>query len=77
RLSGRLGLSEQAQPEKIELDLMELVPRKDWIIFPHLLIAHGRKICKARTPLCAECVLEKLCPSSRLKDDAASLKEDG
>jgi endonuclease-3 len=47
---------------------MELVPRSRWIIFPHLLIAHGRKICKARTPLCAECVLEKLCPSSLLKN---------
>src|SRR5207253_6286890 len=67
RVSQRLGLSENAQPEKIERELMELVPRADWIIFPHLLIAHGRKICKARTPLCADCVLEKLCPSSLLK----------
>lgn len=69
RLSQRLGLSTETQPEKIERDLMSLVPRSGWIIFPHLLIAHGRKICKARTPLCAECVLEKLCPSSLLKDD--------
>lgn len=67
RVSQRLGLSGNAQPEKIELDLMELVPRSDWIIFPLLLIAHGRKICKARTPLCAECVLEPFCPSSLLK----------
>jgi endonuclease-3 len=67
RVSGRLALSKQMQPEKIELDLMELVPRKDWILFSHLLIAHGRKICKARTPLCSECVVEKLCPSSLLK----------
>ncbi len=67
RLSNRLGLSLQAQPEKIEQDLMELVPRKDWIIFSHLLIEHGRKICKARTPLCAECVIERHCPSSLLK----------
>ena len=65
RLSERLALTRQAQPEKIERDLMELVPRKDWIDFSHLLIAHGRKICKARTPLCSECVVEKLCPSSR------------
>lgn len=73
RLSQRLALSGETQPEKIERDLMSLVPRADWIIFPHLLIAHGRKVCKARTPLCAECVLEKLCPSSLLKaeDDAA------
>ena len=67
RLSERLGLSPEKQPEKIERDLMVLVPKKDWIIFSHLLIAHGRKICKARTPLCAECVVEQLCPSSLLK----------
>jgi endonuclease III len=67
RLSQRLALSTETQPEKIERDLMGLVPRNDWILFPHLLIAHGRKVCKARTPLCAECVLEPLCPSSLLK----------
>ncbi|HYE71978.1 MAG TPA: endonuclease III, partial [Blastocatellia bacterium] len=50
RLSMRLALSLQTQPEKIERDLMQLVPRKDWIVFSHLLIAHGRKVCKARTP---------------------------
>lgn len=68
RLSQRLGLSVETEPEKIERDLMDLVPRSGWIIFPHLLITHGRRICKARTPLCAECVLERLCPSSLLKD---------
>jgi endonuclease-3 len=67
RLSNRLGLSAQKQPEKIEKDLLEVVPKKDWIIFSHLLIAHGRKVCKARRPLCEECVVEKLCPSSLLK----------
>jgi endonuclease-3 len=67
RLSERLGLTEQTQPEKIERDLIELVPRKDWIIFSHLLIAHGRLVCKARTPLCGECMLEPFCPSSLLK----------
>jgi endonuclease-3 len=67
RLSMRLGLSAQKTAEKIEADLMSLVPKKDWILFPHLLIAHGRKICKARTPLCAECPVEALCPSSSLK----------
>jgi endonuclease III len=67
RLSERLKLSVEKQPEKIERDLMELVPRKDWIIFSHLLIAHGRKVCKARTPLCAECLVERFCPSSLLK----------
>jgi len=67
RLSERLRLSAEKLPEKIERDLMELIPRKDWILFSHLLIAHGRKVCKARAPLCAECVVEKLCPSSLLK----------
>lgn len=67
RLSRRLGLTGQSHAEKIEKDLVELVSKKDWIIFSHLLIAHGRKICKARSPLCAECVIEKLCPSSYLK----------
>ncbi|HEV2914140.1 MAG TPA: endonuclease III [Pyrinomonadaceae bacterium] len=70
RLSLRLGLTAHTQPEKIERDLMELVPRRDWIHFPHLLIAHGRRVCKARKPLCAECVIERLCPSSLLKTDA-------
>jgi endonuclease-3 len=67
RLSHRLGLSSQKTAEKIEQDLIPIVPKKDWVIFPHLFIAHGRAICKARNPLCAECVLEKLCPSSFLK----------
>lgn len=67
RLSHRLGLSEAKTAEKIEEDLILIVPKKDWVIFPHLLIAHGRAICKARNPLCAECVVEKLCPSSYLK----------
>jgi endonuclease-3 len=67
RLSRRLGLTRQKDPVKIENDLVAIVPRKDWVIFSHLLIAHGRKICKARNPFCAECVVEKLCPSSYLK----------
>jgi endonuclease-3 len=67
RLARRLGLTDEKQAEKIETDLIEMVPRKDWVIFSHLLIAHGRKICKARNPLCAECLIEKLCPSSSLK----------
>jgi endonuclease-3 len=73
RLSERLALSAANQPEKIERDLMELIPRRDWILFSHLLIAHGRKVCKARTPLCAECVIEKLCPSSLLKSAAEGI----
>ena len=67
RLSNRLGLTKQKDAGKIERDLIELVPQKDWIIFSHLLIFHGRRICKARRPLCEECVVEKLCPSSMLK----------
>ncbi|HEY3104897.1 MAG TPA: endonuclease III [Pyrinomonadaceae bacterium] len=67
RVSRRLGLTKQKDAVKIEQDLMELVPKKDWIIFSHLLIFHGRRICKARRPLCEECAVEKLCPSSILK----------
>ena len=67
RLSHRLAFSREKTAEKIEQDLIEIVPKKDWVIFPHLLITHGRKICKARNPLCAECPIEKLCPSSFLK----------
>ena len=67
RLSRRLGLTKQKTPEKIEQDLIAIVPKKDWVIFPHLFIAHGRAVCKARNPLCTECVIEKLCPSSFLK----------
>jgi endonuclease-3 len=67
RLSHRLALAQEKTAEKIEQELIPIVPRKDWVIFPHLMIWHGRKICKARNPLCAECVVEKQCPSSFLK----------
>jgi endonuclease-3 len=67
RLSRRLGLTQQKTAEKIETDLIALVPKKDWVIFSHLLIAHGRAICKARNPLCDQCIIEKYCPSSYLK----------
>ena len=66
RLSARLGLSAEKTPEKIERDLTARVPESDWIDFSHLLIAHGRKVCKARKPLCGECVLARLCPSAGL-----------
>ena len=62
RLSQRLGLTAETVPEKIEKDLQELVPEKDWIMFPHWLISHGRKICQARKPKCPECVLNDICP---------------
>jgi endonuclease-3 len=67
RISNLLGLTKHGQAEKIEQDLIELVPKKDWVMFSHWLISHGRKICIARRPACNECVLEKLCPSSKLK----------
>jgi endonuclease-3 len=67
RLSHRLAFTQQKTAEKIEQDLIPIVPKKDWVIFPHLMIYHGRKICKARNPLCAECTIEKQCPSSFLK----------
>ena len=66
RLSQRLGLTRQEDPVKIERDLQRVVPRPDWARFPHLLIWHGRRVCDARRPLCEDCVLEDLCPSSRL-----------
>jgi endonuclease-3 len=66
RLSQRLGLTREEDPVKIERDLQKLVPREYWGVFPHLLIWHGRRVCIARTPLCHECVLNDLCPSSRV-----------
>jgi endonuclease III len=66
RLSQRLGLTKEDDPVKIERDLQKLVPREYWGIFPHLLIWHGRRVCLARTPQCERCVLNDLCPSSRL-----------
>ena len=66
RLSQRLGFTKQDDPVKIERDLMRLVPREDWARFPHLLIWHGRRICDARRPLCERCVVNDLCPASRV-----------
>jgi endonuclease-3 len=66
RLSQRLGLTKQEDPVKIERDLQKLVPREHWGIFPHLLIWHGRRVCIARAPACERCVLNELCPSSRI-----------
>jgi endonuclease-3 len=63
RLSQRLGLTKNENPAKIEKDLMELVPKKHWIMFPHWLIFHGRRVCQARKPRCRECVLANICPS--------------
>ena len=66
RLSQRLGLTKNKTPEKIELDLQKLVPKKDWVMFPHWMIFHGRQICHARKPKCLECPLADICPSFRI-----------
>jgi endonuclease III len=66
RLSQRLGLTRNDDPVRIERDLQRLVPRADWGRFPHLLIWHGRRVCRARSPRCAECVVSGLCPSARV-----------
>ena len=66
RLSQRLGLTREEDPVKIERDLIKLVPREDWGRFPHLLIWHGRRVCLARLPRCEACVINDLCPSSRV-----------
>ena len=66
RLSQRLRLTREEEPVKIERDLQRLVPREYWGIFPHLLIWHGRRICIARNPQCERCVVNDLCPSSRV-----------
>ena len=65
RLSQRLGFTRREEPEKIERDLIRLVPRADWARFPHLLIWHGRRVCDARRPRCEDCVVSDLCPASR------------
>jgi endonuclease-3 len=62
RLSYRLGLTRQKNPESIERDLMKVIPQSDWIWFSHALIHHGRQICKARGPECPRCPLLPLCP---------------
>jgi len=63
RLAGRLDLSKNTDPQKIEQDLMKAIPQEKWIAFSHQLIWHGRKVCQARKPRCAECILEPLCYS--------------
>jgi endonuclease-3 len=64
RIANRLKLTNKADPEKIERDLMRIVPREEWTMFSHLLIHHGRQICPARTPRCAICPVNRLCPSA-------------
>ena len=64
RLAYRMGLSREKDPEKIERDLMERVPQKEWIDFAHRMTDHGREICSARKPLCDICPLERVCPKA-------------
>ena len=65
RITQRLGLSKNTDPNKIEQDLMKIIPKDEWIIFSHRLIWHGRKVCNAKKPKCEICTLNKLCPSAR------------
>jgi endonuclease-3 len=69
RLSRRLGITEEASPEAIERDLMAVLPESDWQEYTNLLIAHGRAVCTARNPDCGDCLLEDVCPSSKLDND--------
>jgi endonuclease-3 len=64
RMSGRLGLSRQSDPEKIERDLLKIVPREGWLDFNFMLVNHGRKVCQSRKPRCPQCSLRTLCPSA-------------
>ncbi|HVF61283.1 MAG TPA: endonuclease III [Thermoanaerobaculia bacterium] len=66
RLSRRLGLTDETEPEKIERDLIELVPQEGWTLWSHHLIYHGRSVCKARRPECGRCVVNELCPSAEV-----------
>jgi len=71
RLSGRLGLTKQSDPVKIEQDLMQILPRDKWVRFAHQLIWHGRRVCDARKPECEACLLAPVCPSNGLAARAA------
>ncbi len=64
RVAGRLGFTSSSDAVKIEEDLMKLIPQKEWTVFSHRLIQHGRAICVARKPRCGECLLNELCPSA-------------
>jgi endonuclease-3 len=64
RLAGRLGLSQKKNPDKIEQDLMALVPKENWLDFNYMLVNHGRKVCQARNPNCPQCGLKSICPSA-------------
>lgn len=67
RLAGRLGLTDETDPDKIELDVQKVLPKKDWTFLSHALILHGRNVCQARKPRCGECVLRDMCPSANVE----------
>src|SRR5262245_54445141 len=71
RLSRRLGLTTEDDPEKVERDLMELIPKKEWTMFSHRLIFHGRQVCYARKPKCDECILNQVCPKIGVENASA------
>jgi len=68
RLSRRLALSDNSDPVKLEFDLADIVPKKDWTLFSHLLVFHGRNLCKARKPNCPECPIAACCPAANRPD---------
>lgn len=76
RISRRLGLTTEQSPERIETELIEIIPEHHWQQFTHLLIDHGRATCTARNPDCGDCVLEDLCPSSKLDNDVDLAKNE-
>jgi endonuclease-3 len=68
RISYRLGLTRHTDPVKIEFDLMEILPKREWQPFSFIVILHGREVCKSRKPRCEDCIIEKYCPSSTLAE---------
>lgn len=79
RVNGRLGLTKHKDPVKIEFDLMEIVPKKEWTLYSHVIIHHGRNICIARNPKCPECPAKNLCPSyetfMKIRDEQWAIKQ--
>src|SRR5262245_2688480 len=71
RLSRRMGLTTETDPDKIERDLMKLIPKKEWTMFSHRMIFHGRQVCYARKPKCDECILNQVCPKIGVENASA------
>jgi endonuclease-3 len=77
RLSQRLGLTKEKLGDKVEMDLNDLIPKKEWIMFSHRLVSHGRQVCSARNPRCAECVLYQLCEWPEKEDQKRKSEKGG